>query len=158
MNLQADPGELLERIRREARRHQQDVPSPAAPASYGDAESSPLPAAPVFAMPPPGGFSCESLLAQTASMVERARGKTTVRKSVPKILRAFWRNQGGYNDIMLEALERLRKANGLLAAENIQLRGHVHRQTEWMEAAGRVIAGLESRIDALERQTPDPQE
>ena len=152
MDFQVDPAELTERIRREARRHRGD--DPATPPVPGG-ETSPLPLAPVFAPTPPGGFSCESLLAQTAAMVERARTKTTVRKSVPLFLRAFWRNQGGYNDIVLEALERLREANRLLMVENVQLRGHVQRQTEWMDAANRVLAGLDTRLEAVERQGPE---
>ena len=152
MDFQVDPVELTERIRQEARRHRGDaVPAPASSAE----ETSPLPPAPVFALAQPGGFSCESLLAQTAAMVERARTKTTVRKSVPKLLRAFWRNQGGYNDIVLEALERLREANRLLMVENVQLRGHVQRQTEWMDAANRVLAGLDTRLETVERQGPE---
>lgn len=159
MKTQVEAAELVERIRQEARRHQREAPFATAPTPSTDAESnaSLLPSAPVLVMAQPGGFSCESLLAQTAAMVERARGKTTVRKTVPKTLRPLWRNQGGYNDIVLEALERLREANGLLMAENSQLRGHIQRQTGWMEAADRVIAGLELRVDALERQTPDAQ-
>ena len=152
MDFQVDPAELTERIRREARRHRGDAV--AAPASSVE-EASPLPPTPVFALAQSGGFSCESLLAQTAAMIERARTKTTVRKSVPKLLRAFWRNQGGYNDIVLEALERLREANRLLMVENLQLRGHVQRQTEWMDAANRVLAGLDTRLETVERQGPE---
>ena len=152
MDFQVDPAELTERIRQEARRHRGDAST--APAA-SDAEASLLPPAPVFVPTPPGGFSCESLLAQTAAMVERARTKTTVRKSVPKLLRALTRNQGGYNDIVLEALERLREANRLLMVENVQLRGHIQRQTEWMDAASRVITGLDTRLEAVERQGPE---
>ena len=152
MDFQVDPAELTERIRLEARRHRGDTH--ADPAASPDADASPLPPAPVFTPTPPGGFSCESLLAQTAAMVERARTKTTVRKSVPRLLRALWRNQGGYNDIVLEALERLREANRLLMVENVQLRGHLQRQTEWMEAANRVLAGLDTRLEGAERREP----
>ncbi len=152
MDFQADPAELTERIQLEARRHRGDAT--AVRTDSPEADTSSLPPAPVFTPALPGGFSCESLLAQTAAMVERARTKTTVRKSVPRLLRAFWRNQGGYNDIVLEALERLREANRLLMVENVQLRGHVQRQTEWMDAANRVLAGLGTRLEALERREP----
>ena len=61
-----------------------------------------------------------------------------------------------YNDIVLEALERLREANRLLTVENVQLRGHLQRQTEWMDAANPTLAGLDTRLEAVERREPSP--
>ncbi len=150
MKSQVEPGELTQRIRREARRHKNiDFPPPA-PASESANDALGLPPAPVFAASQSGGFPCESLLAQVGNMLDRARGKTTVRKSVPKLLRPVYRNQGGYNDIVLEALERLRESNRLLMHENAQLRLHVQRQTEWMQAVERQFARVERRFEEAE--------
>ena len=73
-----------------------------------------------------------------------------MRKGIPAWLRPLYRNQGGYNDIVLEALTRLRESNRQLMAENVQLRLHVERQTEWMQAAERRFARNEKRLADLE--------
>ncbi len=157
MKSQVESAELTQRIRREARRHGQIAFPPKVAPEPGDAAGAgALPPAPVFAAAQPGGFSCESLLAQVGNMLERARGKTTVRKGVPKLLRPVYRNQGGYNDIVLEALERLREANRLLMSENVQLRLHVQRQTEWMQAVEHRFAGIDKRFE--DRESRDDQE
>ena len=157
MKSQVESAELTQRIRREARRQGNIAfPPKASPESANAADAGALPPAPVFAAAQPGGFSCESLLAQVGNMLERARGKTTVRKGVPKLLRPIHRNQGGYNDIVLEALERLRESNRLLMSENMQLRLHVQRQTEWMQAVERRFARIEKRFD--DRESRDEQE
>ena len=148
MKAQVEAAELMERIRREARRQQAKAyPAPSPAAASGDADGLPLPAVPALASVQPAGFSSESLLAQVGNMLDRARDKTTVHKGVPKLLRQFYRNQGGYNDIVLEALQRLREANRLLTAENIQFRLHIQRQTEWMQAAEHKFTRLEKRFD-----------
>ncbi len=152
MKPQVEAAELMERIRKEARRQQALAYPPPASADTGADDGSPLPPAPALAAGQPAGFSCESLLAHVANMIERAHGKTTVRKGVPAWLRQFYRNQGGYNDIVLEALQRLREANRLLTAENIQFRLHIQRQTEWMQAAERKFARLEKRFAAIREQ------
>lgn len=148
MKSQIEPAELMQRIRREARRHENlafPLSASADPMNADDGRA--LPPAPVLAATQSGGFSCESLLAQVGNMLDRARGKTTVRKSVPKLLRPISRNQGGYNDIVLEALERLREANRLLQSENAHLRLHAQRQTEWMQAVERRFARIEKHLD-----------
>ncbi len=151
MKPQVEPGELMQRIRREARRQENIAFPPATPAAQPD-DTLPMPAAPVLAVAQSGGFSSESMMAQVGSMIDRARGKTTVRKAVPKWLRPLYRNQGGYNDIVLEALVRLRETNRQLLAENVQLRLHVERQTEWMQAAERRFARTEKRVGKLEEE------
>lgn len=159
MKSQIESAELMQRIRREARRHENLAFPPAASADLANAGNGrTLPPAPVFVAAQPGGFSCESLLAQVGNMLDRARGKTTVRKSVPKLLRPLSRNQGGYNDIVLEALERLREANRLLMVENVQLRLHLQRQTEWMQAVERRFAHVEERFDEAVVQKEDEQD
>lgn len=159
MKSQIDSAELMQRIRREARRHESlAFPSGTAPDQANGGDGRTLPPVPVFAAAQPGGFSCESLLAQVGNMLDRARGKTTVRKSVPTLLRPLARNQGGYNDIVLEALERLREANRLLMVENVQLRLHVQRQTEWMQAVERRFAHFEERFEEIHRKDEDPSE
>ena len=157
MKPQVDAAELAERIRREARRHRAKAfPSSVDAESAGfDHNGAFLAAPPVLAFTEPGGFSCEGLLAQAKSMLERARGKTVVGKGVPKILRPLFRNQGGYNDIVLESLERLREVSRSLAVENAQLRLHIQRQTEWMDAVVQRFAQVETRLDSVDGQSPD---
>ena len=145
MKPQIEPGELMQRIRREARRHEHMAFPPTACSAAGN-DALPMPPVPVLAVAQSGGFSSESLIAQVGNMIDRARGKSTVRKGVPAWLRAFYRNQGGYNDIVLEALTRLRESHRHLLAENVQLRLHVERQTEWMQAAERMFAKIEKRL------------
>ncbi len=146
---QIETGELMQRIRREARRHE-SLAFPAADPNADDA--LPMPPVPTLTVAQSGGFSCESMVAQVGNMIDRARDKTTVRKDVPRWLRRLFRNQGGYNDIVLEAMTRLREANRHLLTENIQLRLHVERQTEWMRAAERRFARTEKHVRELEEE------
>lgn len=150
MKLQIESGELMQRIRREARRHESlAYPADALPDADG---TLPMPPAPVLSVAQSGGFSCESLMAQVGNMIDRAREKSTARKDVPKWLRPLFRNQGGYNDIVLEALTRLRETNRHLLAENIQLRLHVERQTEWMQAVERRLTRADKHLRDLEEE------
>ena len=151
MKPQIEPGELMQRIRREARRPENLMFPADAISPNGDA--APMPPVPVLAVAQSGGFSCESLMAQVGNMIDRARDKSAVRKDVPRWLRPLFRNQGGYNDIVLEALTRLRETNRHLLAENIQLRLHVERQTEWMQAAERHFARADKHLRDLEEET-----
>ncbi len=157
MKSQVEPGELTQRIRREARRHENIAFPPSAPPSANTGDALALPPAPVFAASQSGEFSCEYLLAHINHMVDRARGKTTVSKSVPKLLRPVYRNQGGYNEIVLAALDRLRELTRLLMAENAQLHLHIQRQTEWMQAVEKQFAKVEKRFDEIGSQ-PVPAE
>ena len=79
---------------------------------------------------------------EAASMLPRAREKTEVSASVPKMLRSLYRNQGGFNGILLEALERVLGASQNLQRETLQLQARLEaleaaaaRQHEWMAAA-----------------------
>ena len=73
----------------------------------------------------------DQVSAEAAAMLPRARQKTEVSRFVPKTFRPLCRNQGGFNGILLETLERLLKASEHLQRENLEL----HLRLEKLEAA-----------------------
>ena len=104
-------------------------------------EGLPLPALPV--RPPsesgnPGapGFPLD----EAASLLPRARKKITVSESAPGLLRPLLRNQGGFNHILLEALERLVEVNRQLQHQNQELHGRLVAMQGWMNTAARTSA------------------
>ena len=138
--------ELMERIRRavNAQRRAEGQPDDPSPRLIPVAISGPLPIPAAPDLPPrdePGREALEAALAEAASMLPRARQKTDVSAGVPKILRPLYRNQGGFNGILLEASGRLLEANRLLELQNSQLRERlgaleaaVARQHDWAVA------------------------
>lgn len=138
--------ELMERIRAAVRAQHQDD---AAPARAPLPIHPPIPASlSTVSMPPglPGAererAALELALAEAASLIPRAGRKTQVRKSVPKIFRPLYRNQGGFNGIVLEAMERLLEANQQLRRQNVRfqeqldgLETALKRQHDWIAAA-----------------------
>lgn len=113
-------------------------------------------------------------LDEVANQLARAREKIAVPGGVPGWLRPFYRNQGGFNFVLLETLERLLEANRQLEGKNQELRQRVMAMSawmnnvaqtsrldhEWMSAVddrlrqadpGRLVE-LETRLAALERE------
>jgi SAM-dependent methyltransferase len=133
-----DVTELMERIRQEARAH--PWPNAHAPRETPGLElplvADPLPAE----VPPPRLASASQAAAEPpvravlADMAARARHKITVGGWLPRWLRPLARNQGGYNGILLEAVERLGEANQQLQEQIEVLRADLQAQTAWQSA------------------------
>jgi O-antigen chain-terminating methyltransferase len=148
MSAQNDVDELMEHIRlaaADALPHQNGGDAkPAQPASQE------MPAAVLDDFPPaPALPSLRPItppdpvpLAEAAGMVPRAREKLTVRQEVPGILRPMFRNQGGFNGILLETCGRLVEASQQLSRENELLRVRVDSLTDYLRDQGGWLAAL----------------
>ena len=77
----------------------------------------------------------EHALAEAADMVPRARKKIEVSGSIPGVLRPLLRNQGGFNHILLEALDRLVEVNRQLQRQNQELHARLVATHGWMNDA-----------------------
>ncbi len=121
----AEPNELIERIRRAAdRENGASAPGPGAGGPGPDLPplSEALPRLMVSAL-------TIDILDQAKQILVRAHGKNEVSKTVPKLLRPLYRNQGGFNGVLLEVVERLITANRQIAEQMGQFR-------DWAEAVG----------------------
>ena len=178
------PRELIDRIRlaaAEASRGQRRV----TPESLAQGELPPVPAplAPPSLPGRTGGKAGGSAgitppLEQAAEMLPRARQKLSVGKNVPGLLRPLFRNQGGYNHILLETIDRLIEANHQLQRQNqefherfLALQGWMNEAAlnssldhDWMLAVENRLRGVTSdRLAALEerlkaaQKTPAPE-
>lgn len=92
----------------------------ASPASEISSPPRPVASAPDEA----NRIAMETTLAEIVSMVARARQKTDV-QGVPKILRSLYRNQGGFNGILLAAVQRLVEASKHLELQNAKLQARI---------------------------------
>lgn len=125
----------------------------------------PLPPRSVAKADPHAAF--EFPLQEAAGMLPRARQKITVDRSIPAMLRPLFRNQGGFNNILLEALTRLVDVNGRLQRQNqelyeglMELRGWLDfaarkssADHDWMLAVENRLRGItEARLSALEER------
>ena len=157
MNAQDEVVDLMEKIRHPAdeavlnqngARH--EAASPAA------AEDWPLIAAGNFPAPPPApAFAAfppvdPVPLAEAATLVPRAAEKLAVHQGIPGVLRPMFRNQGGFNGILLQTCGRLVEVSEHLQQENVDLRArldaiadHLREQNSWL--AGLAQANTESR-------------
>ena len=153
------PDQLAERIRLAARQ-----------AGVGTARLSPeaiargeLPPVPEPLPPPPVAFRPPADKAEAttppefpldviASMVPRARGKVTVSEKTPGFLRPLLRNQGGFNHILLDALDRLVEVNRQLQRQNQELHGRLVAMQGWMNTAARTSGQKHDWMLAVENR------
>ena len=127
--------ELMERIRAATRESDLDVAQPAAETVFPSVpESVPMPPPPVLA----DQDALELALAEAASMLPRARKKTEVGAGVPAVLRSLFRNQGGFNGILLETINRLLDANRQLQERVSALERVSAQQHDWAVAVSRL--------------------
>lgn len=104
-------------------------------------EPLPLPALPVRTSTGAGKPGTpEFPLEEAANMLPRARQKIAVSERTPGLLRPLLRNQGGFNHILLEALERLVEVNRQLQRQNQELQGRLVAMQGWMHTAARTSA------------------
>ena len=146
--------ELVERIRRAA-----DLENgPVAGATNDDFTSSGLPPVPEPALPPSSTLSSpstgnavsrpESLLDQAAAWLQNGRRKNQVSGSVPKLLRPLFRNQGGFNSVLLEAVERLVEVNRNLRQQNFELQERMMDFHAWAHAVAETGLGNRGWMEA----------
>ena len=173
-----EPNQLADRIRQAARQTSGSqrrvtadsiargelppIPEPLSP------PPTPVRHAPKATTPPAREYPLE----EAADMVPRARRKIAVSGSVPGLLRPLLRNQGGFNNILLEALDRLVEVNRQLQRQNQELHERLlslhgwmndaaHTSSldhDWMQAVENRLRGLtEERLATLEtRLTQHP--
>ncbi len=148
--------ELMERIRAATREANQGVAQTgsALPPVPESVPVSPRHAAPDM---PNGHDDLEQVLAEAASMLPRARQKTEVSAGVPAALRSLFRNQGGFNGILLETVGRLLDANQQLQQQNTQLQVRldaleqtVAQQHDWAVAVSRIQERQREWMQAVE--------
>lgn len=154
--------ELMERIRSAvgAQRRSDALPAEEPSRPIHPAIPPPLPAPPAFAAMPRDDRDKIAFLeaaSEAASMLPRARHKTEVSPSVPKMLRSLYRNQGGFNGILLETVSRLLEANQHLQHENAELQARLERvenavanQHDWANGAAAAHAQQREWMKAVE--------
>ena len=138
--------ELTERIRAAAQRENGLLKG----ASKLLSSTSDLPPVPESLLPPSAPVDAtgnagaarrpETLLDEAASMLLGGRKKNTVPGSVPRLLRQFFRNQGGYNSVLLEAVERLLDVNRTLRRENSELHDQIMELHTWAHSVAQTSA------------------
>ncbi len=82
----------------------------------------------------------EILLDHAASMLLGGRAKNAVPAGVPKILRRFFRNQGGVNGVVMEALDSLIEVNRTLRQQNYELHERLMDFHTWAHAVAEASA------------------
>jgi hypothetical protein len=97
------------------------------------------PAAPEFAAFP---SSDPVPLAEAATLVPRAAEKLTVNSSIPGVLRPMFRNQGGFNGILLQTCGRLVEVSEHLQRENVDLRARLEAMADHLREQNHWLAGL----------------
>ena len=179
-----EPNQLADRIRQAARQasgSQRRVTADSIARGELPPIPEPLSPPPTPVRNPPNATlapSREYPLEEAADMVPRARRKIAVSGSVPGLLRPLLRNQGGFNHILLEALDRLVEVNRQLQRQNQELHERLmalhgwmndaaHTSSldhDWMQAVENRLRGVtEERFDVLEARLapssaplPDP--
>lgn len=126
-----------------------------------------LPAAPAVWVP--GGVN--SSKKKLDSLLQNARGKTEVSSKIPKLLRRFFRKQGGYNRAILDSIAALSKTNHELTQRVTdistclgQFNGWLlalHEQSDadanWMKAAAPALAKISEHESELKQVRGDLQ-
>ena len=107
--------ELMERIRAAAARPGQ----PSIPGTLSALITPPVPDA------AQERAALELALAEAAALLPKAGKRTAVRASVPKILRPLYRNQGGFNDTVLELFDCLLEVNQQLRRQNLRIQNRL---------------------------------
>ena len=126
INVEANAQDLAKRIAREAARAAQACTAQALVGS---------PALPTHDTPIAGRELEPRPLQKTKilSLLQNAREKTTVSRSVPKVLRRLFRKQGSYNDLLLETVATLLKIVENLHGRTAALAAYFQVQGRWLE-------------------------
>jgi O-antigen chain-terminating methyltransferase len=162
-NPEIDVNELMDRINAEVARRRDLGLSPRN--GSDDASSAALPEVP-FLVPLPTMAAPRRVDVKEerlTGILQRAREKTEVSRRIPKLLRRFFRKQGGYNKLLLESVAVLAKTNVELNKRLQELGDGVERQNRWlsdlrntraadaawMKAAATIIASTRRQCESL---------
>src|SRR3954466_14498833 len=66
------------------------------------------------------------------SVIETAREETVVNRWIPKVLRQFFRRQGGFNKSVIKALDTVLTGLGTLGSEQSEARAYLNAQYYWL--------------------------
>ncbi len=131
-NPEIDVNGLMERIRAEVERRREL----GSPPHYGSGDAAPtvLPQVPFLTPLPPVASPrrVDVKEERLTSILQRAREKTEVSTRIPKLLRRFFRKQGGYNKLLLESVAVLTKTNVELNKRLQELAGGFEIQNRWL--------------------------
>ncbi len=146
-NLEVDSNDLMERIRRAAA---DDVSRPRAQLTVFDPGET---HATISAVPAVDHLQPKALRSEKiATLLARARTKTTVNPKIPKFLRRLFRKQGGYNEIILEVASVLMRMIESLHAQSRATASHLEAQTAWLDTFARTPEFI-ARSRAKDRAT-----
>src|SRR6266849_1850255 len=164
-NPEIDVNELMERVHAEVARRR-ELGSPPRNGS-GDAAPTVLPQVPFLTPLPPVASPrrVDVKEERLTSILQRAREKTEVSRRIPKLLRRFFRKQGGYNKLLLESVAVLTKTNVELNKRLQELASGFEIQnrwlsdlsntraanTAWMRAAATIIASVPQQRSEFDR-------
>lgn len=127
-NLEVDAGELMERIRRGATNEEQRLRTVLPLVEPADSPTV------IAAAPPAGHLQPKRLRSdKLAAVLQRASEKTKVDSRIPKFLRWLFRKQGGYNELILEAIAVLARMIESLHAQSCAMAAHLEAQAAWLE-------------------------
>jgi O-antigen chain-terminating methyltransferase len=139
-NPEIDVNELMKRLHAEVARRR-DLGLSHGNGS-GDAASTVLPQvsflAPLPAVASPHRVDVKE--ERLTGILQRAREKTEVSRRIPKLLRRFFRKQGGYNKLLLESVAVLTKTNVELNQRLQELAGGFEIQNRWLSDLSRARA------------------
>ena len=132
-NPEINVDELMERVRAEAARLAQS--------GFGSSGSRrsiaiALPPVRVLAPPPrlPGFKAVDPKKERIDSILRSAREKSEGNPSIPKMFRRFFRKQGGYNRMLIDAVDRLAKTQAQMAKQMREVSSALETQSRWMRA------------------------
>ena len=138
-NPEIDVQQLMERVRREVARQQQQAQR--RPRSHDQAPSGTPTRAitlpPLPELPPIPAFQSSGALDvkkdRIDQILKQAREMTEVAPGVPKLFRSFFRKQGGFNRALLETVASLAKTNAQLNKRVQELNAAAHHQNHWLQ-------------------------
>jgi hypothetical protein len=161
-NPEINVDELMERVRAEAAKL---ANSGVISGGSHRALAIALPPVRVLAPPPrlPGFRSVDPKKERIANILRDAREKSEGNPSIPKMFRRFFRKQGGYNRLLIDAVDRLaktqvqmtkqlREVSSALETQSRWIRAMAeHRQSDaaWMRAAAQQISDLAGEVSDL---------
>ena len=132
-NPEINVDELMERVRAEAARLAQ---SGAASAGSRRMLAIALPPVRVLAPPPrlPTFRTLDAKKERIDSILRDAREKSDGNPNIPKMFRRFFRKQGGYNRMLIDAVDRLAKTQAQMTKQLREVSGALETQSQWMRA------------------------
>ena len=89
-------------------------------------------------VPPTASKPVDTKTSRLRNILERAAKKLEVSRYIPKFLRRFFRKQGGYNQLIIEAVSILTVVTDDLNKRLCELAASVHSQSSWLTALSKI--------------------